>query len=447
MLNPGIAEEARAALRRHVLEPLVPRCVDEEYGGFLVDFDERWNPAGPHDKTLEHASRSTIAFALADRAMPGEGCDRLVRHGCAFLQGTMWDATHGGFFARVDRAGRPSWDGLKHPHAATYAARAFLLAEPYLPPGEGRLWAERALAWLDDVAWDPTYGGYWGSFRRNNERYPDGARLPTPDGRDIVGLTPGFKELNTLGDAIEMLTAFVAHGITERCAERLACLVDLVVNRLSDSTGVLPYLYRRDWRPVPDLVRMGQQFQMVYRLVAVAAAGGETSLVVRGCELADFCLQSARHPSGGFCYAVSGDGRTWPSTGPTTDLRQWWVQLEAAHALHVLATHEAVPQDYRVRYAGALEEQWAFLRDHYFDLQFGGIRELPAEPGTPWHARWPRWLRSKPRASMQKTHGWKDSLHEVSAFLALGEANKTDPAIDSGAAPRGRTSHSLPILN
>ena len=57
----------------------------------------------------------------------------------------------------------------------------------------------RALAWLDDVAWDPTYGGYWGSFRRNNERYPDGAQLPTPDGRDILGLTPGFKENNTLG--------------------------------------------------------------------------------------------------------------------------------------------------------------------------------------------------------------------------------------------------------
>ena len=101
---------------------------------------------------------------------------------------------------------RDSWEGLKHPHAVTYAAEAFLLAEPYLPPGEGRLWARRALAWLDDVAWDPTHGGYWGSFRRNNERYPDGARLPTPDGRDVLGLSPGFKEMNTLGDAIETVS-------------------------------------------------------------------------------------------------------------------------------------------------------------------------------------------------------------------------------------------------
>jgi transposase len=92
--------------------------------------------------------------------MPGEGCDRLVRHGCAFLQEVMWDREHGGFFARVDRGGRPLWDGLKHPHAVNYAARAFQLAERYLPAGDGEAWANRALAWLDDVAWDGRHGGY-----------------------------------------------------------------------------------------------------------------------------------------------------------------------------------------------------------------------------------------------------------------------------------------------
>jgi len=133
MSNSQLAAEANSAMRRHVVEPLVRRCIDREYGGFLVDFDEQWRPAGPHDKTLEHASRMTLAFALIDRAMPGEGCDRLVRQGCAFLQEVMWDAAHGGFFAKVDRSGRPFWEGLKHPHAVTYAAEAFLLAEPYLP--------------------------------------------------------------------------------------------------------------------------------------------------------------------------------------------------------------------------------------------------------------------------------------------------------------------------
>src|SRR5262245_9254454 len=132
----SIADDARDALRRHVLEPLLPRCADRQYGGFLVDFDDRWNPVGPHDKSLEHAARTTIAFALLDRAMPGQGCGDMVRRGCAFLREAMWDPEHGGFYARVDRSGRPRWDGLKHPHAVNYVARAFRLAEPHLPPGE-----------------------------------------------------------------------------------------------------------------------------------------------------------------------------------------------------------------------------------------------------------------------------------------------------------------------
>src|SRR5262249_47364273 len=53
-----LAEQARDALRRHALEPLVPRCVDREYGGFLVDFDDQWQPVGPHEKSLEHAART-----------------------------------------------------------------------------------------------------------------------------------------------------------------------------------------------------------------------------------------------------------------------------------------------------------------------------------------------------------------------------------------------------
>jgi mannose/cellobiose epimerase-like protein (N-acyl-D-glucosamine 2-epimerase family) len=416
--DADLAGQARAALRRHVLQTLLPRCVDREYGGFLVDFDERWRPAGPHNKTLEHATRTTMAFALLERALPGEGCDQLVHHGCAFLQGAMWDAAHGGFFAQVDRSGQPQWEGLKHPHAVTYAARTFMLAERFLPPGEGVSWAERALAWLDDVTWDPVDGGYWGCSRRNNGRYPDGAYLPTPDGRDPLGGTPGFKEINTQSDAIEMLTVFAGRG-WDRAAKRLARLLDLVVDRLSDRSGILPYLYRRDWRPVPDLSRVGSLFQLAHRLVSTAALRSGTAAVARGCELIDFALSRARHPTGGFCCAVTGDGRTWPATNPASDLRQWWVQFEAVRALHVFANHEAVNRDARARYRRARDAQWAFVREHLFYARYGGIREFPLEP-TSRLGHIGQWLRPEATTPRRKTYGWKDPSHEVGAFIALG---------------------------
>jgi mannose/cellobiose epimerase-like protein (N-acyl-D-glucosamine 2-epimerase family) len=387
-----------------VLEPLVPRLIDHEYGGFLVDFDDKWKPAGPQDKSLEHAVRTTRAFALLDEAYPGCGYDRFVRHGCAFICDAMWDHAHGGFYVRVDRGGQPLWEGLKHPHAVTYAAETFLLAEPYLPPSEGIAWENRALDWLENVAWDPTHGGYWGSFRRDNERYADGAKLPTPDGRDVFGLTPGFKEINTQGDAIEMLTRFEARRPDPRRAARLQWLVDLVTTRLTQPGGILPYRYLRDWRISPDLARVGYQFLMARHLLA-ATAGKEMPSVVAGVrELVDFCLRSARHPEGGFSFAVTSDGRSWPRSSPWCDQRQWWVQIEAVHVLHVLANEPTLEPADRARYLEARDAEWAFLRDVFFDNRHGGIREFPLEFAAPLPL---------------KMHCWKDPGHEVGALIAL----------------------------
>ncbi len=330
----------------------------------------------------------------------------------------MWDAVHGGFFAQVERSGRPQWEGLKHPHAATYAAETFTLAERFLPPGEGALWAGRALAWLDDVAWDLVDGGYWGCYRRNNERYPDEAYLPTSDGRDPLGVTPGLKEINTQSDAVEMLTVLADQGV-DRAAKRLAWLVDLVIDRLTDRRGILPYLYQRNWRQVPDLVRIGSHFQLAHRLVQAAARGGGMAAIARGSELVDFALSAARHPAGGFCNAVTGDGRTWPATNPASDLRQWWVQLEAVQALHVFANHEAIDGDARARYRRARDAQWTFVRENLFDSRYGGIREFPLEPGA-LLGRILQWLRPEGSVRPLKTYGWKDPLHEVVAFIALG---------------------------
>ena len=401
----ALRDEARDALQRHVLDPLLPRLIDNEYGGFLPDFDDQWNPVGQQDKSLEHAVRTTRAFALLHEAYPDAGYDRFVRHGCAFLCDKMWDHSHGGFYVRVDRAGKPLWEGLKHPHAVTYAAETFLLAEPHLPPGEGIAWADRALGWLENVAWDPVQGGYWGSFRRDNQRYAAGAKLPTPDGMDVFGLVPGFKEINTQGDAIEMLTRFEARRPDPRRAERLQWLVDHVTTRLLQPGGVLPYRYLLDWQVCPDLIRVGYQFLMARHLLAAPIGKEKPAVVAKVCEMADFALKSARHPEGGFCYAIAPDGRSWPTYNPWCDQRQWWVQIEAVYLLHELANEPTLEPATRAKYLAVRDAEWAFLRDVFFDNRHGGIREGPLKFAAPLPL---------------KMHCWKDPGHEVGTFIALG---------------------------
>jgi len=413
-------EAAIAVLRRHVLEPFGAHCIDKEHGGFLVDLDERWRPLGPQEKSLEHAARTALSFARLEKAMPGEGCADLARHGFRFLQQAMWDREHGGFFARVDRSGKPLLDGLKHPHGVTYAAQAFAESAGFLEPGEGESWAARAHAWLDDVTWDRQYGGYWGAYRRDNERYPDWIRLPTQDGRDPLGVSSGFKESNTLGDAIEMLAVLAREGIGNNPADRFNWLIELVADRLIDPHGAMGYLYRRDWRLAPSLVRVGDSFAMAHRL---ALARCPPELAKRALEaslrLVGFCLAWARHPGGGFCHAVAAQGRSWPDAGQPSDLRQWWVQLEAMHALHVLGHHPSVDSAARARYLQVCEEQWAFLRACYLDESFRGIRSLPLQGSRQAARALLLWPLRKDRQDRYKTHAWKDPYHEVSAFLAI----------------------------
>jgi hypothetical protein len=184
--------------------------------------------------------------------------------------------------------------------------------------------------------------------------------------------------------------------------------------------GVLPYRYLRDWRPAPDLARVGYQFMMAFHFTTAANATLTATLIARACKLVDFCFKSARHPAGGFCFAVSADGRSWPATGPSSDLRQWWVQIEAVRALHVLANNISVEPFARARYREVRDEQWSFVRDSLFDEQYGGILELPEEPAARWPRRLKRLLlRLPPPTPLPKSHCWKDSSHEVATFLTL----------------------------
>lgn len=388
-------------LRRHVLEPLIDRCVDDEYGGFLTEFDGRWRLVGAQTKSLEHAARSTTAFALLDRALPGEGCDEIARRGARFLQQVMWEPEFGGFYAQVTRDGQPQWDGLKHPHAVTYAAIAFDLCSDLLEPGEAATWVANAVGWLDQIAWDPVHGGYWGSYRRDNQLYGEADQLPTASGRDPLDTSPGFKEVNTQSDALDMLGTISTGGSTER----LDWMVALFRDRLIDAYGVLPYLYRRNWRMAPCQVRAGHLFQTSHRLLAVARDDSE--VVTACCRLVDFCLKTARHRDGGFVYAVTADGPRWPDTGAASETRLWWVQFEALRALHALSRHRLVDAEAQSRYREERDRLWSFIGAHYLDDRHGGVWERP------------RTTRTARATTTRKSHPWKDAYHETAALNAL----------------------------
>ncbi|MFN2325543.1 MAG: AGE family epimerase/isomerase, partial [Gemmatimonadales bacterium] len=123
--SKSMGDEFERALKRHVLDPWFPRSLDREHGGFLCDFDRKWQSCGSHDKLLEFQARQTLTAAEALRMYPEDQRFRdAALHGLRCLHEVMWDREAGGWYHLTDRAGRPLEAHTKHTHGFAYAIQA-----------------------------------------------------------------------------------------------------------------------------------------------------------------------------------------------------------------------------------------------------------------------------------------------------------------------------------
>ena len=130
----ALVPEFESALKDGVLEVWYPRCVDEEKGGFLCDFDHRWRPRGPHDKTVVFQARQTWVAAKAMLRYPADPrYERAARHGFKWLREKQWDPEHGGWYWWLDRDGKVKKENGDFKHAygisfGIYASAAYYAA-------------------------------------------------------------------------------------------------------------------------------------------------------------------------------------------------------------------------------------------------------------------------------------------------------------------------------
>src|SRR5260221_13623414 len=64
-----------------ILEAWFPRCVDQEHGGFLSDFDYRWRPRGRQLKMLEYQTRMLRLISRAAAYPRFESYRQYATHG------------------------------------------------------------------------------------------------------------------------------------------------------------------------------------------------------------------------------------------------------------------------------------------------------------------------------------------------------------------------------
>lgn len=252
MIDDGLRarlEEARAQLRQHLTEGIVPfwldRAIDKECGGYHADFDGEGRPIpGPGDKYIVAQARLLWAFSRFARSGVGDTArlEEAARHGFAFFAGHFHDERRGGWHWRVDRAGHVL-DGAKLMYGQSFALYA--VSEYAIATGDP---AARAIAEVtfDDLvarALDGRYGGYRENF--------DADWLPAAGG----SAAGDRKSLDIHLHLLEAFTRLTQLTEGELHARRLAEVRDVILGHMIDGeSGAGGTQYDLAFRPLPPIV-------------------------------------------------------------------------------------------------------------------------------------------------------------------------------------------------
>lgn len=403
-------------LRQHALDVWFPRSLDKEYGGFLCDFDRAWKPCGTHNKLLEFQARQTLFAAEALQMFPhDERLARATRHGFAYLRDVMWDADAGGWFHRLDRAGRPLEAHTKHTHGIAYAIHACVEVWNALHEPHARELACAGFAWVEQCARDAQHGGYFGFLTRAGQPIRAPQDCPWETDVDTIDTPIGLKDLNTHSDLMEAYVRLARDLNESKACARLEELVDIICAKPLMPSGALAYLHTFDWRPIPHLVRFGTQFQTTYRfLMAGELLGKQSEMASRARRMLQYALDFAWDArNGGFFFAG-------PATLPTrlegysllARGKAWWVQVEGLRALMALVAQAPDGSPF----AEKLAAQWDYIQRRLLDARYGGMYVGGVDGIPSWRAKFG--VRFARAGVTRKGSEWKDASHDGRAWLA-----------------------------
>ena len=376
--DPGLIARDMADLLDTELARWYPLCVDTARGGFFSDVNARWELEGRQDKMIvtqaRHVWAASSAAMFDPKYRPLLG---VAAHGVRFLAHTMWDTACGGFFDLVTREGAAIPDHgevIKTAYGnafAVYGLAAF--SEATGDTGSLRL-AQEAFRWLDRHSRDTVGGGYFQFLSRAGEPYTEGWRgTPPKDQNSSIHLLESFTELYRVWPDTAL-------------RERLASLLALVRDRITNRDGYMNLFFRRDWTPVTfreaaadereehydlDHVSFGHDVETAYLMLEAAGTlgrGTDSATAAVAKRKVDVALRWGWDTERGgiFDGGFAGPGGRIDVVRRT---KEWWAQAEALNTLLLMS--RAYPAD-TADYYGKFCSQWAFCVRYAIDRERGG---------------------------------------------------------------------------
>jgi mannobiose 2-epimerase len=390
----ALANEMLESLWNDLLGPWFPRCVSPE-GGFDEEFGRDWTPGNTGSRSLVFQSR--MIWTCAKAAETGASAyEEHALHGLSFLADKMAAREPGEYQWATTKDGAPRgvYSAQRHVYGSAFAIYALAATAKAFRSDRALTLAKQAFEWIENRLYDPVSGGYF-------ECCDDtGKPILSPTSElevDGIGTPYGLKSQNS---HLHLLEAFAElHRVwpDPHLKKRLQELLDIFLDRLYVEPGWLHCFVQTDWTPVPGYVSHGHDVEAAHLILDAAGELGlaeDQAVTAKTRALIDYALANGWDGNGGGFYnSGTPDGRV------SDHSKIWWVQAEGLLGLTTLLSRTGDP-----KYREALESQWAWIRNHQVDHEFGGWWECVDRSGLPI-------------APLDKGHAWKAAYHDGRALL------------------------------
>ncbi len=419
-----LAREMESTLVNDILHAWYPRCVDEEFGGYLTSFDYKWQPLERQNKMIVTQARHVWTTSKAAHLYPDDPRYRsAAEQGYRFLQQKMWDSTYGGFFQLRNRQGE-SVSGRNNEEKTAYgnAFGLYGVSAYYELSGDPQAlsFAQEIFKWLEDHAHDPQYGGYFQNLRRDGSVIPRG-------GETRQAQIAGLKDQNSSIHLLEAFTELYKVWPDPLVKKRLAEMLHLIRDTMVTEKGHLNLFFEADWTPIShkdstkayirenyymDHVSFGHDVETAFLMLEASHVLGiendQRTLTIAK-RMDDHALANAWDEEYGGMFDVGYYFKGEESLTILNDDKTWWSQMEAMNSFLMMSL--LFPEQ-EIYYARFLQE-WRFIDTYLIDHEHGGVYPRPI-------------ARDEEAKTALKAQAWKGSYHTSRALMNCVRMLKTN---------------------
>lgn len=343
-----------------------PECLDEDYGGYIAQFDEETGDI--YDRKSKHLvsqCRFVVNYSVVALINGREESASAAEHGLDFLLGPQRDREHGGFHWLV--RGTDPVDSKRVCYGHAFALLAFArVAELDSTRAENSLY--ELYDFIDERFWEPDQGLCKSTYNADWSE------------------TEAYRGQNANMHMCEaLIAAYEATGDVQFRDRALTIAEALTVTLAEATDGLIWEHYTPDWEPDFEYNRdepthtfrpwgyqPGHQIEWAKLLAVLSRHLDEGWLVPRAEELFEAAIEYGWDDDGGFYYSFDLDG------DPVVTDKYSWEVAEAIGAAAVL--YDQTGNDY---YLNWYDRFWTYAKSSLVNPMYGNWYTKVTEDNEP----------------------------------------------------------------